>query len=236
MPYLLCIFLGEPPKTFDFEYRDKDKQFHSDRNLTPQAFYKKYSAIDVTDYISLINAPTEDKPFEKTYTVKFLGNIKGLRPIRYLNVENKDLKALTIKQLKEGDPVWFGCDVGKFSDRELGIMDTELYSYKETLDTEITLSKAERLNYCASVLTHAMVFTGVDLADDKPLKWKVQNSWGDEPGEKGFFIMSDNWFDEYNYEVVIHKKHLPDRLKEAYQTEPTVLEPWDPMGSLAKAE
>ena len=230
---ILCRFFGEPSKKFDFEYRDENNKFHSDRNITPLEFYQKYSEVKMNDYVSIINAPTKDKPFNKTYTVRFLGTVKGGNKIHYLNLEIEKLKELTIAQLKDGEPVWFGCDVGKMFDRELGIMDTALYDYEGVLNTKFNLSKADRLNYGISVLTHAMVFTGVNLSDSKPSRWKVQNSWGDKPGQKGFFIMSDNWFEEFNYEVVINKKYLSKELLEAYEQEPIELAPWDPFGSLA---
>ena len=233
---ILCYFLGEPPKTFDFEYRDKDDNFHRDADLTPQKFYEKHSDFKMKDYVSIINAPTSDKSFNQTYTVEFLGNVIDGQKIHYLNLEIDKLKELSVKQIKDGEPVWFGCDVGKMSDREHGIMDTALYNFEDVLDTEFYLDKGERLEYRDSILTHAMVFTGVNLYDNGKIdKWKVQNSWGEDAGEDGFFVMSDKWFEEYNYEVVINKKHLSDDLLANYEKEAVVLDPWDPMGSLANS-
>jgi bleomycin hydrolase len=183
----------------------------------------------------LINAPTKDKPFEKTYTVEFLGNVKEGQQIHYLNLPIEKLKKYTQMQLKDGEPVWFGCDVGQYSDRNLGIMDSELYKYQELLETEISFTKGERLQYAESILTHAMVFTGVNITDGETAnRWKVQNSWGDKVGEEGFFVMSDKWFEEFNYEVVINKKYLSEADLAAYQKEAIILKPWDPMGSLAQ--
>ena len=233
---VLCHFLGEPPKTFDFEYRTTDDKYRQEKNLSPVEFYQKYSTIKLSDYVSIINAPTADKPYNKTYTVKYLGSVAGVTNIHYLNLDMKQMKELTLKQLQDGEPVWFGCDVGKYSDRDLGIMDDKLFEYESILGADINLDKADRLNYRGSVLTHAMVFTGVNLREGNPTKWKVQNSWGEEPGNKGFFIMSDSWFDEYNYEVAIHKKYLSEELLALYKQEPIELNPWDPMGSLAMCE
>lgn len=230
---ILCHFLGEPPKQFNFEYRDKSNSFHRDENLSPVDFYAKYSPIDLTDYVSIIHAPTKDKPFEKTFTVKYLGNVMGQRPIHYLNLPISQLKEMSIKQLTEGEPVWFGCDVGKYMSRELGIMDNQLFDYEKLLNMELEMTKADLLNYRGSVLTHAMVFTGVHVVEGKSQKWKVQNSWGEEPGNQGFFIMSDGWFDEYNYEVAINKRYLSKKQLSLYEQPPIILEPWDPMGSLA---
>ena len=224
---------GEPPATFDFKYRDKDNNYHLDRNLTPKEFFDKYLGWETKDYISVINGPTDDKPFNHMYTVDMLGNVVGGREVRHLNVDMDTFKKLAIKQLESGESVWFGCDVGKSSDRKQGIMDTELYHRDQLFDVDLAMSKAERLDYGESLMTHAMVLTGVDLVDGQPKKWKVENSWGDKVGTNGFFVMTDDWMDEYCYQIVINKNFLPDELKEVLKEEPKVLAPWDPMGSLA---
>jgi len=232
---ILCYFLGEPPKKFDFEYKDKDGHFYRDSELSPNDFYNKYSKLKMTDYVSIINAPTADKPFDQTYTVEFLGNVKEGQQIHYLNLPIKKLIEYSKAQLKDDEPVWFGCDVGQWSDRDLGIMDTTLFNYENLLNTKFTLDKGQRLQYGESILTHAMVFTGVNINQKGQAdRWKVQNSWGEEVGDDGFFIMSSDWFKEFNYEVVINKKYLSKSDLKSYQKEPVVLNPWDPMGSLAK--
>ncbi|GGL49204.1 aminopeptidase C [Sporolactobacillus putidus] len=231
---ILAFSLGEPPKTFDFEYRDEDKkEFHRETGITPKEFFKKYVGLNLDDYVSIINAPTADKPFKKTYTVQFLGTVAGGRKIKYLNVDIDTLKNLAISQIKDKETVWFGCDVVLYSDSKLGIMDKDLYDYDTAFSTEFKLSKAERLDYKESCLTHAMVLSGVNLVDGKPNRWKVENSWGEKVGNKGYFVMSDKWMDEFTYQVVVNKKYLSDELKEAYEQEPVELKPWDPMGALA---
>ena len=230
---MLCICMGKPPKTFDLEYRDKDKEFHRDTNLTPHSFYEKYIGWNLDDYVSLINAPTADKPFGRSYTVRFLGNVKEGRAVRYLNLEIEELKRAAIAQMKDGAPVWFGCDVGKCSDRG-GVMDMDILQVEALLSTKFSMTKAERLDYGQSLMTHAMVFQGVNLDEnDRPNRWRVENSWGKEPGEDGYYVMSDAWFDQYVYQIVVHKKYLTADQLSAYAAEPIVLEPWDPMGSLA---
>ena len=232
--YRMCAYsFGEPPVKFDFEYRDKDKNYHIDRDLTPQEFFKKYVGWNTADYVSVINAPTADKPYNHMYTIEMLGNVLGGREVRHLNVDMDTFRKIAIKQLESGESVWFGSDVGQSSDRKKGIMDTELYHNDELFDVDFSMSKAERLDYCESLMTHAMVLTGVNLVDGKPTKWKVENSWGDQVGTKGFFVMSDNWMEEYCYQVVVNKKFLPAELQEVLKEEPKVLAPWDPMGSLA---
>lgn len=231
---MLCISLGKPPKTFTFEYRDKDGNFHREENLTPKAFYEKYVGLRLDDYVSVINAPTEDKPFYRSYTVQYLGNVKEGRPVKYVNLPIEEMKQAAIAQLKDGEPVWFGCDVGKRSFRDGGLMDTGIYDVETLFDTDFPMTKAERLEYGQSLMTHAMVFQGVNLDENgKPDRWRVENSWGEEAGKKGYFVMSDRWFDEYNYQVVVNKKYLSSKALEAYEKEPVRLNPWDPMGSLA---
>jgi len=230
---MLVNFLGQPPSTFVFEYRDDDDKYHRDQNLTPHSFFEKYVNIDVNDFVSIINAPTFDKPLNKTFTVKYLGNVVGGDSVKYLNVDIETMKQLVLAQLNDHIPVWFGCDVLKMMHSETGIMDSDIYLYEDTLGISFNLDKAGRLEYGESQLTHAMVFTGVNLVEGKPNRWKVENSWGEKVGNKGFFIMSDRWFEEFNYQIVVHKRYLSDELKETLKKKSIVLPPWDPMGSLA---
>lgn len=230
---MLAYTFGEPPASFDFEYRDTDNNYHRIENITPQEFFKKYVGWNLDDYVSIINAPTADKPFNHMYTVEMLGNVLGGRQVRHLNLDMQTFRKVAIEQLKHGESVWFGSDVGQESDRKKGIMDTNLYHQDELFDVDFSMSKAERLDYGESMMTHAMVLTGVDLVDGQPTKWKVENSWGDKVGEKGFFVMSDDWMEEFCYQIVVNKKYLPKDLQEILKEEPTVLAPWDPMGALA---
>lgn len=231
---ILCICLGEPPKTFDLEVTDKDDKFIRDTNLTGTAFFEKYVGLNLDDYVSLINAPTADKPYHRSYSVKFLGNVKEGCPVRYLNLPIEELKKAAIAQMKDSSPVWFGCDVGKDSSRDEGLLDTNTYQTDKLLGVTFGMNKAERLEYGESLMTHAMVFQGVNLDEEgKPNRWRVENSWGDAPGKNGYYVMSDEWFDEYMYQIVVNKKYLPDSYIAEYDSEPIMLEPWDPMGSLA---
>ena len=230
---MLVICLGEPPKSFTFEYRDKDKNFHRDADITPMDFFKKYVGLNLSDYISIINAPTADKPYGRTFTVDYLGNVVGGRAVKYLNLPSEEVKKLAIAQLSDGKPVWFGCDVGQMSTRNSGIMGMHTYDYESLLGVKFGMDKAQRLDYSDSMMTHAMVFLGVNLVDGKPNRWKVENSWGDEAGQDGYYIMTDEWFDEYNYQVVVNRKYLSAEQQAMFDQAPIVLKPWDPMGSLA---
>lgn len=202
---LLAISLGTPPETFDFEYRDEEKNYHLKQGLTPQQFYDDYIGVDLDNYVSIINAPTEDKPFMKSYTVDMLGNVVGGKQVKYLNLEMEEFKDLAIHQLEQGESVWFGCDVGQSSTRDSGIMALDAYDVDDLFDVDLTMTKAERLDYGESMMTHAMVLTGVDIINDQAKKWKVENSWGEKVGEKGFFVMSDEWMDELRIKSLFEK-------------------------------
>lgn len=231
----LCICFGKPVETFNFEYVDKDKNYHVDYDMTPMSFYEKYIKLPLEDYVSLINAPTKDKPYGKSYTVKYLGNVVG-EPVKYLNVPMDVMKDLVVRQMKDGEPVWFGSDCGKYGSRTDGIWDQNSFVYGELLGgLDLSLTKEERLDYRDSAMNHAMVLTGVNLdRDGRPNRWKIENSWGEEAGKKGYFVASDAWFDEFTYQVIINKKYLTKEQNEALEAEPIALEPWDPMGTLAE--
>ena len=230
---MLCVCLGNPPETFDWQTRDKKKKFIRLNNLTPFDFYKKNVNIDLKEKVCLINAPMSNKKMYELYTVNYLGNVVGGEIIKYANVEIDDMKKVAIKSIKNNEAVWFGCDVGKMFHRDLGVMDMSLYDYDSLFGTNFLMGKGTRLEYGDSLMTHAMLFTGVDIFKGKSRKWRVENSWGNKNGNKGYFLMTDKWFDEYNYEVVVDKKYLPKKILNLFNREPVVLEPWDPMGSLA---
>lgn len=230
----LCIAFGRPVDTFDFEYTDKNGKYHVDRDMTPKSFYDKYIGLDLDQYVNVINGPTQDKPYGKTYTVKYLGNVVEGH-IKYLNLPMEQLKELVVKQMQAGELVWFGSDCGKFGDRDGGIWDPDSFLFGEVLGGfDLTMSKADQLDYRDSAMNHAMVLCGVNLgAAGKPNRWKIENSWGEGAGRKGYYAASDSWFDQFVYQVVINKKFLSDEQRAALEQEPIELAPWDPMGSLA---
>lgn len=231
----LAMNLGLPPRTFDFAYRNKDNHYQSEKDITPQAFYQKYVGLKLSDYVSIINAPTADKPYGQSYTVDMLGNVVGSPAVRYLNLAMTRFKELAIAQMQAGETVWFGSDVGQVSDRQKGILATNTYDFSAAMDIELSQDKAGRLDYSESLMTHAMVLTGVDLDENgRAIKWKVENSWGDKVGQKGYFVASDAWMDEYTYQIVVRKDFLTAEELAAYEAEPVVLAPWDPMGALAR--
>jgi bleomycin hydrolase len=234
---LLATCLGMPPERFEVRLRDKDDKVVLSGSFTPQEFFAEAVGMDLDAYVSLISAPTADKPFGRCFTVDRLGNVEEDGTVRYLNLEPAELKRLALAQLRDDLPVWFGCDVDQSYLHEEGIMDTAALDVDALFGfpVEGCLDKAQRLDYGESLMTHAMVFEGVRLdADGNPVIWKVENSWGDKHGRDGFDTLSDPWFDEYVYQVVIDRKYLNDEQQAALDAEPIVLAPWDPMGSLAR--
>lgn len=228
----LVACYGCPPETFDFEYVDKDKKYHVETDLTPISFSKKYINDFLSETVSIINAPTTDKPFDKTYTVKYLGNIVGGKDVLYLNLTMDELKSAVISQLKDGEVVWFGSDVSKYGTKDGGIWDDKSLNFELLSGMQLDMDKKERLEYRDSAMNHAMVITGVNLVDGAPTRWRIQNSWGDDKGDKGYFVMSDTWFDSFVYQAVVNKKYIGNKVN-LLQQEPIILPLWDPMGSLA---
>ncbi|KAG0031775.1 hypothetical protein BGZ82_006833 [Podila clonocystis] len=230
---ILAITLGEPPKKpFTWAFRNKDKKLFQFANQTPQSFFKDHVGYPVEETVSIIDDPRHKRM--SLYTVQYLGNISGGRPIRYINSEIMDLKQLAIKKLQSGKPVWFGADVGKFLQRDAGILDPKVYQYDLTFNVTFNMTKAERLLYGESLMTHAMQFTGVHLdSNGQPVRWRVENSWGEEGGDRGYLVMSDEWFSQFVYQVVLEKALVPQKFLDVLNQEAFVLPAYDPMGALA---
>jgi bleomycin hydrolase len=231
---VLSIHLGTPPDQIDWQWIDKDKEFHRDGVLTPQEFAAKYVTLPINDYVCLVHDPRPTSPTGRTFTVQYLGNVLGAPQVTYLNVDMKVMKDIAARTLQQGEPVWFGCDVGKMMSSEYGVWDANLYDLSSVYDTAFSLGKAERLIYHETLMTHAMLFTGVDVLDGVTRRWRVENSWGSDKGKDGFYTMNDSWFDEYVFEIAARRDALPEDLRAALDTTPIVLPAWDPMGALAR--
>ena len=228
---MLCIHLGTPPKTFNWQWRDKDGEFHRNGRMTPQQFAAEFVDIEWEDYVCIVNDPRNE--YYRTYTVDFLQNVAGGPPVVYLNVPSKEMKAITQKLLEDGIPVWMGCDVGKEMDRKRGLWDADLFDVEGLYGVEYGMDKADRLRHNQTMMTHAMLFTGVDVVNGRPRRWRVENSWGQDTGQKGYYTMNDSWYDQYMFEIAAPKDYLTEKMLEGLETEPVVLPAWDPMGSLA---
>ena len=228
---MLCIHLGTPPKTFDWQWRDKDDKFHRKGRMTPQQFAAEYVDIEWEDYVCIVNDPRNE--YYRTYTIDFLQNVAGGPPVVYLNVPSKEMKAVTRRLLEDGMPVWMGCDVGKEMDRKKGLWDADLFDVEGLYGVEYGMDKADRLRHNQTMMTHAMLFTGVDVVNGRVRRWRVENSWGADTGQKGYYTMNDSWYDEYMFEIAAPTSYLNEKMVAGLETEPVVLPAWDPMGSLA---
>ena len=228
----LCSCYTEPPMSFDFEYVDKKKNYHIEKGMTPETFRDKYVKDLLDKTVSIINSPTKDKPYHKTFTVEFLGNVAGGNEVVHLNLPMDEFKEAVIRQLKDGKPVWFGSDVGKFGEREKGVWDDRSYDLETVTGLDLTISKEDSLDHWYASMNHAMVITGVNLKDGKPNRWKIENSWGDKSGQKGYYACSDTWFDEYVFQAAVEREYLGD-LAQYADLRPVRLPAWDPMGTLA---
>ena len=229
--YLNCF--GIPPKKFDFEYEDEKGKYYILRGLTPKSFFEKYVGDEIYEYQSLINSPTADKPYGKNFTIDNLGNVLEGRGINHLNLPMERLKEVIIAQLKDGLPVWFGSDVGFYRDRGSYAWDSNAFDFESTVGFPLEFDKGDMLDYRHSAMNHAMCITGVDIVGGVPTKWKIENSWGEDNGLKGYYVMSKEFFDKFVYQAVVLKKYLTEEEKKACLGEPIHLPIWDPMGTLA---
>lgn len=245
---MLCLHLGTPPTSFTWQWRDRDKTFHRDGELTPQEFAARYVTVPLEEYVCLVHDPRESSPFGRTYTVEHLGNVVDGPDVVYLNVEMDLIKRLARESIvggedQRGEPVWFGCDVEPMREVENGYWDAALFDYDSLYGAESTMTKQDRLRHHATAMTHAMLLTGVDVvADDESAddgavtarRWRVENSWGTDKADAGFWTMNDSWFDDYVFEIAVRRDALPADLRAALDEDPVVLPAWDPMGALAR--
>ena len=216
---------GEPPAKFDLEYRDDDKKFHQVLGLTPLKFYHEYFDTNLSDYVVVTNAP--DHEMDRSYLMPAQDSVVDGLPIKFVNVPFAELQEGAIKQLQAGETVWVGNDVLQQMDRKRGLMDAKLYHREELLDVDFVMDKKHRLETKQAVVSHAMTLTGFDMVNDQPTRWKIENSWGKDNGDNGYFVMTQDWFEEYTYEAVINKKYLSDRVKKVAESEPVTLLAWD---------
>ena len=240
---MLTLMLGPPPppdKEMTWEYYDKDDKFGS-LTIAPLDFAAELSSkesveanrgADVHELFSLVNDPRNE--YGSLLSVSRLGNVIGMRGVRYVNVSMSTMKTACIAMLRAELPIFFGSDVGKWSDSKSGIMDTGLIDYELGFNIRLGLTKAQRLMTAESAMTHAMVLTAVHVdAEGKPVRWRVQNSWGEGAGSKGWFVMSDPWMDQFVYQAVVDPSFVDKEVRDVLKQEPKMLPLWDPMGALA---
>ncbi|KJY50002.1 C1 family peptidase [Bifidobacterium kimbladii] len=233
---ILTIHLGTPPTSFDWEWTDKDGVFHRDGRITPQEFWKRYVNAGLEDYVCLVDDPRPEHPKGRKIGIEHLGNVAGGDPTEYLNVPVKVMKDCARRLMSEqGLPVWFGADCHPMMDRKAGQWATDLFEYGRVYGVDFDMDKEQRVRFGDSAQNHAMAFVGVDVADDGRTtnRWRVENSWGGDIANKGYFTMSDDWFSQYVYEVAVPKSMLSEEYRRAFDQEAIMLPAWDPMGALA---
>jgi bleomycin hydrolase len=232
----LVGFLGKPPSNFNYVFKSNNT-INNWNNLTPIQFLEKTN-FNADDWITIMHDPRKQYPYYKTYEVEFLGNVKT-QHVSWLNLPMKRLKELTKESIDSNLPVWFGCDVGAEYDKESGIHAKGIINEKMFLNTNLELSKEERLNMYLSLPTHAMVILGYYEEENKNgesiiKRWKIENSWGKNHGSEGFLLMTDDWFSDYVFEVIIHKSKLSSFEKKMLLNKPIVVPIYDPLGTLAQ--
>jgi bleomycin hydrolase len=229
---MLAMNLGLPPGEFKWRPVDSKGKVGELKTYTPQSFYSDVVGTNLGEYYYFLDSPAH--PYETLFQIDMDRDMVERPNLTFANLQVLELKAMALASLLDGEPVWLGCDVGKehYRDEEMGLMDLGIIDYESVYGVDVRLTKEERIKYHDSIPNHAMAFIGVDVTDGKPVKWLVENSWGKDTGDEGLFTMTDGWFDEYLYAVVIHKKYVPERLMDLFKEEPVVLPPWDPMFSL----
>ena len=229
---MLVLAYGEPVQEFLWAPRGKDGKLLSElKKYTPMEFYKEYcgeSGDLQNDYVMLMNDPS--RPYNKVYEIDMDRHMHDGHNWLYLNLDMKDLAPIAITSLKDSTQMYFSCDVGKFLDTKSGILDIQAWDYNSLLGTTFGMNKKQRIQTRDSGSSHAMTLMAVDL-DEKgnPIKWKVENSWGAASGHNGYLIMTNEWFNEYMFRVVVNKKYMPKKLMKLMEQKPVMLPAWDPM-------
>lgn len=228
--HILTICLGEPVQQFTWIPRDASgKALGEAKTYTPQEFYKEYVGTDLRNaYIMVMNDPS--RPYHKTYTIDMDRHSYDGMQWTYLNLPMDEIKPLAIASIKDSTMMYFSCDVGKYLDSKTGVLSLKNYDYESLFGTTFPMTKAERISSYASASSHAMTLMAVDLdKDGKTQKWMVENSWGASSGYRGHLIMTDEWFDEYMFRLVVDKKYVPASMLELMKQTPTKLPAWDPL-------
>lgn len=221
-----CIAFGKPVERFDFCYRDLNGEYHCDADMTPKEFYDRYVGLDLDEYVYITCEPSLSKPMHEPWSCHYIGCMAD-HDFVCLNLQQEELEELCLKQLKDGEPVWFGCDSRAYGDRKHGVWDIDSFSYQQMFGVDLMMEKGDRLSFLESYPSHNMILAGVNLdGDEKPDRWKIENSWGKEAGKDGYFVMSEKYFKEYVYETAILKKYFSEEQLSLLEKKPVKVEPW----------
>ncbi|MCU0638550.1 MAG: aminopeptidase, partial [Candidatus Krumholzibacteria bacterium] len=225
---VLVLHMGWPVEEFTWRVKDRDGAIH-EKSYTPKSFYEEAVGIDLRDYVAVVDYPAF--PYNAYYEVSYCRGMYDRPDMGFINLETAELKKYAMRAIQENEPVWFSADIGKENDGDNGILAPGMYDYENLLGTGHDLTKADFIRYREGSPNHAMVFVGVDVKDGRPVKWRVENSWGTDRGNKGYWTMYDEWFSDYVFNVIVHKKHIPEKIVKLLDTEPVRIPAWDPMRS-----
>ncbi|MBN2578475.1 MAG: C1 family peptidase [Pirellulales bacterium] len=226
--YRMLVFsVGEPPREFTWRYARKKGKPSPPETFTPQRFYREAVGVDLSQYVSLMDDPTH--PYRKHYYFRRSRNMIDAADVHFVNVEVGVLKKLAVKSIVDGQPVCFGADALHQQDKQDGIMALGVYDYSALFGVKYPMTKAQQMLTRESTANHAMVFVGVDLRDGKPVKWRVENSWGADKGKSGYWNLYDSWFDQYVYGVIVRKAYVPEEILTLFKEEPAPLPMWHPL-------
>lgn len=227
--HILSICLGEPPTKFTWTMKDSQGRPVHTKEYTPMEFYNEYIGVDLrNNYVMLMNDPS--RPYHKTYTIDMDRHSYDGEQWTFLNLPMEEIKPLAIASIKDSTMMYSSCDVGKCYNSKTGILSLDNYDYASLFGTDFPMNKADRISTFASASSHAMTLMAVDLDEaGQPRKWKVENSWGASAGVAGHLIMTDGWFDEYMFRVVVEKRFVPENLLRESRQKPTLLPAWDPL-------
>lgn len=226
---ILSLCLGEPPTEFTWTRKNAAGEPVETKTYTPQSFYKEYVGADLkNDYVMLMNDPS--RPYHKTYTIDLDRHSYDGAQWTYINLPMEEIKEMAIASIKDSTMMYYSCDVGKCYNSKTGVLSLDNYDFGSLFATDFPMNKADRIRTFASASSHAMTLMAVDLDENgKPRKWMVENSWGPASGYKGHLIMTDSWFDEYTFRLVVDKKYVPAATLKLLKQKPTLLPAWDPL-------
>lgn len=225
---ILVLSLGEPPQKFDWQFKDKDGKISETKTYTPKQFYNELIGLDLSEYVMFMNDPVRE--YGKLYEVKYDRNLMEGGNWKYINLPNEKIKEFAKNSILGNEAMYFSCDVGKQLNVESGVLDLGNYNYEDLLGVDFAMDKKQRIMTFESGSTHGMALVGVNILPDGTIdKWLLENSWGASKGHKGYLTMTDRWFDEYMFRLVIHKKYIDSKTLKILDQKPILLPPWDPM-------